>query len=350
MRILLAFVPVLSGAACGSEANTARSGATDSAYASVLTLPGVTILGTAAVDEDYLKIAGEVYRHVTARRAPFDIPALHEQSGFKIILIGEDERFSDLPEYAGQGRQIDRAAGLGGQIGEFFIGVRVGSPRVLLHELGHGVYHSAIQFQESGGATDEMAWRRERIQAVHGMGMDEARRKLGDKQIHEVLLAPEGTFSARLAAAWRNAEEQGFWEGTYAGVEPNEYWAEGVAMFFRAHDPEEIEGDSRQYLQARDPMLYELCAAIFPVEDWRPADALEASGASVPFSEEERHANLSADAFFDGLDHNGDGLLRAGEILDEEREFYAEADVDKDGKVSRQEFLNAFEKAEDRGE
>ncbi len=70
---------------------------------------------------------------------------------------------------------------------------------------------------------------------------------------------------------------------------------------------------------------------------WKP------SGVSAPFSEEERHANLSADAFFDGL-------LRAGEILDEEREFYAEADADKDGKASRQEFLNAFEKAEDRSE
>ena len=137
------FMLILTAAACGS-------GKTDSAYASVLRLKGVTILGTSGVDKEYLEFTAEVYRHMTSRREPFDIPALHEKSGFKIILISGDERFSDLPEYAGQGRDIDESAGLGGQIGEFFIGVRAGSPHTLVHELAHGVYHSAIQFQETG--------------------------------------------------------------------------------------------------------------------------------------------------------------------------------------------------------
>ena len=330
------FMLILTAAACGS-------GKKDSAYASVLRLKGVTILGTAGVDKEYLEIAAEVYRHMTSRREPFDIPALHEKSGFKIILVSGDDRFSDLPEYAGQGRGIDRAAGLGGQIGEFFIGVRAGSPHTLVHELGHGVYHSAIQFEETGGAVDEMGWHAERVRAVHGMEINEARRKLGEEEIHEVLLAAEGTFSAQLAAAWRNADEKGLWEGTYAGLEPNEYWAEGVTMFFRAYGWDDIEGDSRLYLQKRDPMLYELCASIFPSEDWEPRDALEAAGVSVPFSEEERHANMSAGEFFAGLDHNGDGVLSGGEILKDEREFFDMMDADGDGRVSREEFLGGFD-------
>ena len=77
--------------------------------------------------------------------------------------------------------------------------MRVGPPHTLVHELGHGIYHSAIQFAETGGATDEEAWYRERVRAVHGMELEEAQEELGEERVHEVLLAPEGTFSADLA-------------------------------------------------------------------------------------------------------------------------------------------------------
>ena len=324
-------------------------------YEHVRELSGVTILGTGAVDESYLDIAAEIYQQMTSRRDPIDIPSLHRKSDFKILLIGESERFSKLPEYEGQGREIDRAAGLGGQIGEFFIGVKVGSPHALVHELGHGIYHSGIQFGETNGATDEEKWYRERVKAVYDMSLEKATERHGSL-IHEVLIAPEGTFSAKLATAWRNAKVKKLWEGTYAGSEPNEYWAEGVTMWFRAYS--DIEGDSREYLKEKDELLYELCASIFPDDDWTPAVAVKAAEATVPFSDRDRQdaedefdsLEEELEAYIKSIDLNGDGKIQLNEIPEENHVEFQEVDVDSDGSVTCEELIQAMREGEDEDE
>lgn len=321
-------------------------------YEHVSELPGVTILGTSAIDPSYLDIAAEIYKHMTSRRDPLDIPALHSKSNFKILLIGENERFSRLPEYEGQGRMIDRAAGLGGQIGEFFIGVKVGSPHALVHELGHGIYHSGIQYGETGGEKDEEKWYRERVKAVYGMSFEKAQERHGNL-IHEVLLAREDTFSSRLATAWRNAQVKKLWKDTYAGSEPNEYWAEGVTMWFRAYS--EIEGDSRKYLKEKDQLLYELCAAIFPNDDWTPDVAVKAVGATAPFADRNQQQTedetepdeVELEEFFNELDQDGDGKIQRTEVPEENHSEFDETDINGDGVVTRKEFQKAFAAMDD---
>ncbi len=270
-----------------------------SVYAKSLDIHGVSILATEEVEDEYLYIAARVYDHMTSKAEPYDMRAAHRASGFRILLIHPDGRFLDLPEYEGEDEELEQAGGLGGCIGEFFISLRVGSPHVLVHELGHGIYHSAIQYLETGGADDEEAWYEERVRAVHDMGIDEAREALGEEEVHEVLLAPEGTFSSDLARAWRNANTKGIWEDEYAGTEPNEYWAEGVALWFRAWH--EAGDDPREMLRSRDRGLYDLCARIFPDEDWSPQHACIARQGGVPFEDDDE-------------DHEGEEPLLGGAV------------------------------------
>lgn len=261
----------------------AATGPTDAVYVHTQVVHGVPIQATAGVDPAYLEVTARVYTEMTASDALLDLRAAHREAGFRILLITEEERFLDLPEYAGEDEELEQAGGLGGSIGEFHVAVRVGSPHALVHELGHGIYHSAIQFRETGGATDEEAWYAERVAAVHGLDLGEALETLGEDEIHEVLLAEPGTFSADLAAAWRRAAAAGTWDGAYASVEPNEYWAEGVALWFRAWRPD--DGDPRQVLARVDPLLYQLCSRVFSDTDWEPTDALE-TNRPVPFEDE----------------------------------------------------------------
>lgn len=300
----------------------------DDVYAIRREVHGIEIKATAGVDPGYVDLAEAVYLQMTAKQEPHDLRAMCAASGFKILLLTEGERFLDLPEYEGQGREIEYAGGLGGQIGEFFIGVRVGSPHVLVHELGHGLYHSGIQFAETGGATDEEAWYESRTQAVYDLDFESALEGYGEGKVHEVLLAEEGTFSAKLAAAWKNAHEAGIWRGTYAGSEPNEYWAEGVTMWFRAYS--EVEGDTRAMLREKDRPLFELCASLFPDDAWSPEAALRALDLDIVF--EDGDASESADslqAFLGLLDRNGDGKI--GRYEGAEAMLWLTSEVDADG-------------------
>ncbi len=331
--VFLAALAIITAPAASQESELATT-----AYPKRLEVHGVPIQATAAVEDEYLYIAARVYEHMTERSERYDLRALHRSSGFRILLIHPDESFLSLPEYQGEDAELDEAAGLGGCIGEFFITLRVGSPHVLIHELGHGIYHSAIQFQETGGATDERAWYAARVKEVLGLDFSEVENRMGEGELHEVLLAEEGTFSADLAACWRNATEEGLWSDEYAGTEPNEYWAEGVALWFRASRP--VGQDSRSLLRERDPMLFALCEGIFPDTAWEPSHAKAVSPSGVSFQDESEEvlravtgpADLGDLVRF--LDRDQDGLVEAYEGAEALLYLTAEADSSGDGALS----------------
>ena len=331
----------LSGACSSIPGASAAERTSGSPYAKRLDSHGIQILATEAVADEYLEIAARIYDHMTARTEPYDLRELHRQSGFRILLITEEERFGDLPDYPSDDDELEQAGGLGGSIGEFYIGVRVGSPHTLIHELGHGIYHSAIQFAETGGATDEEGWYEERVQMVFGMDLDEAEEALDEGLVHEVLIAPTGTFSAELAAAWRNADENKLWEGEYASSEPNEYWAEGVALWFRAW--EVTDDDPRAILMERDPMLHALCSGVFLDADWKPSLAKLTGPEGVVFEDESEKDEMESSGLFDLLDRDGNDELDPYEAAEAMLLIAAEADRDGSGFLSEAELREFVE-------
>jgi hypothetical protein len=219
----------------------------------------VKIEASDQVEKDWLYLSALVYEHMTAKDTRYKIRETLAANGFRILLAGAEQTLDTLPEYAGD-EGAREAGGLGGNPGEYRIALRVGHPHVLIHELTHGIYHSAIQFQELDGATDPEA--------------GEAPPK-------------KGTFSHELYAAYDAAKEAGIWKGMYHEAHADEYWAEGVTLWFRAAErnfvrefapeleEEEIallEEDSRAFLKERDPVLYALCERIYPAADWWPLE------------------------------------------------------------------------------
>lgn len=84
-------------------------------------------------------------------------------------------------------------------------------------------------------------------------------------------------FPARRRAAFDAARAAGRWERTYAGTNPDEYFAEGVQSYFdtnlRADPPNGVHNavHTREVLRAYDPGLFALVAEVFPGEAWSPA-------------------------------------------------------------------------------
>jgi hypothetical protein len=226
-------------------------------YARRLDIYGIRIEATEQVPRHWLYLTALIYEHMTRAQEPHALRSTLCANGFRILLAGEDESLGDLPEYRDQDIPED-VGGLGGDPGEPTVAVRVGHPHTLIHELAHGIYHTVIQFKELDGCSDP-----------------------------EVVAAPpaEGSFSARLQAAYEAALEAGTWAGVYHEAHADEYWAEGVTLWFRCPErnfarelqaelkpgqAELLERDPRAFLRARDPALAALVDEIFSAEDWWP--------------------------------------------------------------------------------
>lgn len=228
-------------------------------YSSSLSVYGVKIESSEEVDRDWLYLSALVYEHMTAHETRYNIRETLASNEFRILLAGAEQTLDTLPEYVDDDGARE-AGGLGGNPGEYRIALRVGHPHVLIHELAHGIYHSAIQFDELDGSKDPAA---------------------GD------VPPKEGTFSHDLYAAYEEAMKSNLWSGMYFEVHPDEYWAEGVTLWFRSAEQnfvremapelnrEELallQKDSRAFLGQRDPVLYDLCARIYPAADWWPLE------------------------------------------------------------------------------
>ena len=192
----------------GSSVFAAQSGEGDlqptEGYASCLHAYGVKIEASEGVERDWLYLSALVYEHMTAYETRYEIRETLEENGFRILLAREHQTLDTLPEYEGD-EGAREAGGLGGNPGEYRVALRVGHPHVLIHELAHGIYHSAIQFQELDGSTDPEA---------------------GD--------APpkEGTFSHELYVAYDAAMEAELWQHVR--------WVR--KLFYQVWEPDDFAG------------------------------------------------------------------------------------------------------------
>ena len=100
--------------------------------------------------------------------------------------------------------------------------------------------------------------------------------------IHLIGLAfVDPTFNARLNQAYDTAMASGLWAGTYSASNAQEYWAEGVGIWFDAHwssinRPEVI--DTREELAQYDDGLYRLIREYFSEDDIALCPPIPAAG------------------------------------------------------------------------
>ncbi|HRX55616.1 MAG TPA: hypothetical protein P5016_13945 [Verrucomicrobiales bacterium] len=79
-------------------------------------------------------------------------------------------------------------------------------------------------------------------------------------------------FDGRLRKAYESAVITGLWKGTYAVINKEEYWAEGVQSWFdgnRENDFEHNQVNTREELKSYDPALAKLLREIFGDGPWR---------------------------------------------------------------------------------
>ena len=97
-------------------------------------------------------------------------------------------------------------------------------------------------------------------------------------------------FRRRLEEAYRKALDAGLWRQTYAGENPEEYWAEGVQSWFGLNDRSwpangvHNQIDTRHELEAYDPRIADLIEEVFG--DTRVSSTCHTVAASVDAGEE----------------------------------------------------------------
>ncbi|MHC1764381.1 MAG: beta-L-arabinofuranosidase domain-containing protein [Verrucomicrobiia bacterium] len=210
-------------------------------YQKHLDVSGFPIVGSSNVSDFALLEAGWIIRQMLPGRE--DILRAMATNRVRLAVMAWNEYTTDVPEHSDLTSKVfwdRRARGLGAtrarpavSCAEENLLCYPGDPylteNILIHEFAH---------------------------TIHQIGL----RRL------------DPTFDARLKAAFEKATEKGLWQGTYAGSNRAEYWAEGVQDWFdnnRENDSLHNRVNTRAELKAYDPGLAALCAEIFGDGPWR---------------------------------------------------------------------------------
>jgi len=206
-------------------------------YQKYLSVEGLPVLGSTNVSDAAMREAAWILQHMMSYR-PEILSAMATHGG-RLVVMAYNEYTTDLPEQADMTPKIfwdRRARGLGGRLTSCAEENLLGYPNdpyatenILIHEFSH---------------------------AIMGVGM----RSL------------DPTFNRRVRETYRKAMDAGLWKGTYAGSNPNEYWAEGAQDWFdnnRENDSVHNHVNTRAELKEYDPALATLCAEVFGDQTWR---------------------------------------------------------------------------------
>jgi alpha-glucosidase len=209
-------------------------------YKKVVDVNGLTVAASGDVADEALRRTHEIVTHMLAGRP--DILAAMAKRGTRLIIIGKDQVYTDMPEYRNHPNpeyQNERVRGTGGlgvtSFGEENLlnlaGDRYDDESIGVHEFCHTI-DAALRTIDSG-------WRQ------------------------------------RLSDTYRKAMEKGLWKNAYAASNPGEYWAEICQSYFDCNRVNNWNHNSiatREQLKRYDPDGYELVKATFnlkPEQDWR---------------------------------------------------------------------------------
>ncbi len=222
-------------------------------YKKHLDVQGVSVAAAGAVADEALHRTHHIVTRMLAGRP--DILAAMAKRGTRLIIIGKDQVYTDMPEYRNHPNPVyqnERVRGTGG------LGVTSFGEENLLNlaldrydDESIGVHEFCHTIDAALGRID-LTWR------------------------------------SRLGQTYKKAIASGLWKNTYAASNQAEYWAELCQSYFdcnRVNNWNHGPIGTREQLKLYDPEGYELIRSTFRLtreNDWRYAPLRQQPSVSAP--------------------------------------------------------------------
>lgn len=209
-------------------------------YKKYIDVRGLAVLSSGDVDDLALQRTYDIVTHLLAGRA--DVLKAMVDGGTRLIIIGRDQVYTDMPEYRNHPNpayQNERVRGTGGfDVTSFGEENLLNLPLDRYDDESIGVHEFCHTIDAALSRIDQ-GWR------------------------------------GKLRQTYQNATSKGLWKNAYAGSNPAEYWAEICQSYFdcnRINNWNHGPIGTREQLKVYDPEGYELVRTTFalpPQNDWR---------------------------------------------------------------------------------
>jgi hypothetical protein len=209
-------------------------------YKKYLDVNGLSVAASTEVADEALQRTHYLVTHLLAGRP--DILEAMVKNGTRLIIIGKNQVYTDMPEYRNHPNPVyqnERVRGTGG-----FDVTSFGEENLLNLPLD--------RYDDESIAVHEFCHT-----------IDAALRRI------------DPAWRERLLQTYRHALSRGLWKNAYAGSNPAEYWAEICQSYFdcnRVNNWNHNAIGTREQLKQYDPEGYELVKTTFklnPANDWR---------------------------------------------------------------------------------
>jgi hypothetical protein len=209
-------------------------------YKKYIDVKGMPVVAAGEVADEALQRTYDIVTHILAGRP--DILEAMVKHGTRLIIIGKDQVYTDMPEYRNSRNpeyQNERVRGTGG-----FGVTSFGEENLLNLPLD--------RYDDESIGVHEFC-----------------------HTIDAALRSIDPTWSQRLRQTYRNAVDKGLWKYAYTGSNQAEYWAEICQSYFdcnRVNNWNHAGIATREQLKQYDPEGYDLVRTTFkltPANDWR---------------------------------------------------------------------------------
>jgi hypothetical protein len=209
-------------------------------YKKYVDVQGMSVVASAEVADEALQRTHYLVTHLLAGRP--DVLQAMVRNGTRLIIIGKDQVYTDMPEYRNHPNpayQNERVRGTGG-----FDVTSFGEENLLNLPLD--------RYDDESIAVHEFC-----------------------HTIDAALSRIDPGWRERLVGTYRSALARGLWKNAYTASNPAEYWAEICQSYFdcnRVNNWNHAAVGTREQLRLYDPEGYELAKTTFrltPANDWR---------------------------------------------------------------------------------
>ena len=209
-------------------------------YKKYIDVKGMPVVASADVEDRALQRTYYIVTHLLAGRP--DVLHTMATNGTRLIIIGRDQVYTDMPEYRNSRNaayQNERVRGTGG-----FAITSFGEENLLSLPID--------RYDDESIGVHEFC-----------------------HTVDAALSRIDPTWRQRMRQTYQNAVSKGLWKNAYTGSNAGEYWAEICQSYFdnnRVNNWNHAPVRTREQLKVYDPMGYELVRTTFnlsPEQDWR---------------------------------------------------------------------------------